>query len=57
MDGIVEKENLKDTYVYLDNVTIAGLTKEEHDKNVEKFLEVSKQKNLTLNESKTVSSA
>ena len=56
VDGIIEDHGLTDTYAYLDNVTVAGETKEKHDENVRKFLDVVKQKNLTLNENKTISS-
>ena len=56
MDKIVEKENLEDTFVYLDDITIAGRTKEEHDRNVKRFLEVVKRRQITLNHQKTVSS-
>ena len=34
MDKLVEEENLKDTFPYLDNITVAGLTQAEHDHNV-----------------------
>ena len=50
----IEEEGLKDTYLYLDNVTVAGHTKEEHDKNVKAFLDAIKRRNFTLYESKTV---
>lgn len=56
MDKLVDEENLKDTFPYLDNITIAGKTQAEHDENVNKFLEIVKLKKLTLNESKTVHS-
>ena len=56
VDALVEEEELEGVFVYLDNVTIAGRTQNEHDKNVKKFLEVAKRKNLTLNENKTISS-
>ena len=52
----IEEERLKDTYPYLDNVTVAGHTKEEHDKNVKAFLDAIKRRNFTLNESETVAS-
>ena len=55
MDQIVEKEKLHDTFIYLDNVTIAGRTEDEHDQNVKSFLDVVKKMNLTLNNSKTIS--
>ena len=56
MNNIVAKEELHDTFIYLDNITVAGRTKEEHDENVKKFLEVAERRNLTLNHKKTVSS-
>ena len=52
----IEEERLKDTYPYLGNVTVAGHTKEGHDKNVKAFLDAIKCRNFTLNESKTVAS-
>ena len=56
VDGIIKKHRLKDTFAYLDNVTVAGTSKVEHDENVKHFLEVVQEKNLTLNHSKTISS-
>ena len=38
VDAIVAKENLSDVYVYVDNITIGGMTKEQHDKNLTEFL-------------------
>ena len=52
----IEKENLKHTFPYLDNVTVAGKTQAEHDANVEGFLEAIKRNNFTLNDSKTITS-
>ena len=52
----IKEEWLRDTYPYLDNVTVAGHTKEEHDKDVKAFLVAIKSRNFTLNESKTVAS-
>ena len=52
----IEKENLKHTFPYLDNVTVAGKTQAEHDANVEAFLEAIKRNNFTLNDSKTITS-
>ena len=37
MDRFVEKEGLKDTFPYLDNITVAGHDQNEHDENVIKF--------------------
>ena len=52
----MEKDSLKDTFPYLNNVTIGGFSKEQHDKNVERFLESLKKRNLLLNHKKTISS-
>ena len=56
IDDIVMKEGLKDTYPYLDNVTIGGTSQEEHDNNVQKFLDAIARYEMELNQSKTVSS-
>ena len=50
MDQIVEENHLEGVYVYIDNITVAGKTQEQHDENLRKFLEVAKKKNLTFNE-------
>ena len=55
MDRFVEKEGLKDTFPYLDNITVAGHDQNEHE-NVKKFREAIQRRNLTLNENKTVES-
>ena len=41
----------------MDNVTVAGIDQEDHDRNDKAFLETVKRRNLTLNETKTVRSA
>ena len=56
MDKLVKEEKLVDTFPYLDNITVAGRNKEEHDRNVEKFLTVIKDRNFTLNEEKSITS-
>ena len=56
MQEIVEDEKLCGTFPYLDNITIGGRNQQEHDKNVNSFLNAIKKRNFTLNESKTVSS-
>ena len=48
MDRIVAEEQLKDTFPYLDDITVAGSNQEEHDPNVK----IVSKRNLTLNESK-----
>ena len=44
-------------YAYLDNITVGGKTQVEHDKNLQKFLDVLEKYNLTLNKSKCIFSA
>ena len=56
MDALVDSEKLRDTFPYLDNVTVGGITQAEHDENVKRLLRVLKEKNMTLNEDKTISS-
>ena len=57
MDNIIKEEKLKDTFPYLDDITVAGVNQADHDKNVEAFLDVVKSQNLTLNHAKSVISA
>ena len=54
MDDIIREENLDDTFAYLDNVTICGRTKAEHDKNLEHFLEIAKKYGLEFNNDKSI---
>ena len=56
MDWLVEKHELKGTFAYMDNVTVAGVNQEDHDINNQKWLEVVKMYGLTLNEDQTISS-
>ena len=37
MNKIIEKEGLNDTFPYLDNITVEGMDKEEHNTNVQRF--------------------
>ena len=54
VDDIIEYNGCKGTFAYLDNITVGGATQEDHDKNLSKFLSVSKTHNLTFNEAKCV---
>ena len=54
MDKLVTDECLKDTFPYLDDITVAGRTQEEHDANVKAFYDVVHRHKLTLNDSKSV---
>ena len=56
MDDMVDKEDLKKTHPYRDDVFIGGKNQLEHDQNVEKFRAAARRINMTLNEGKTVSS-
>ena len=57
IDNIVDKEKLSDTVVFMDNVTICGKTQREHDYNLQRFYDVVKMYNITLNENKSTISA
>ena len=56
MDRLVEDEKLKDTFPCLDNITVSGRNQEEHDKNAKNFLTAISSRNMSLNESKIISS-
>lgn len=53
---MISKEELTDTFLCMDNVTIRGTDEAYHDGNVETFHKTILRKNITLNDSKTVSS-
>ena len=50
----IKEENLSNTYAYLDNVTVAGSTQLEHDRNVKAFIDAIRGRSFTLNENKTL---
>ena len=54
MMKFVKEENLEGVYPYLDNITICGKNKEDHDVNLKRFLDAAKRKNITYNEEKSV---
>ena len=54
MDELIEEEKLADTYTYLDNVTICGLTEEEHNSNLEKFRHAATKYDITFKEDKCI---
>ena len=56
IDNAITQEGLKDTFPYLDNVTVAGVVQADHDRNLAAFLEMTKQRNRTLNASKSIHS-
>lgn len=55
MDKTIKEENLKGMFPSCGNIIIGGETERKHDKNIEEFLKVVKKRNLTLNDSKTIS--
>ena len=52
MNDIISRWNLKETYAYLDDVTIWGANEHEHEENLKRFMEAAKAVGLTINESK-----
>jgi len=54
IDGIISQRALQRTYAYLDNITIGGTSKADHDLNLKRFLNAASQLNLTFNEAKSV---
>lgn len=57
VDDIVTAENLTGIYVYVDNITVTGMTQEEHDRNLKLFMSAASKYKLEFNDSKTVSNA
>ncbi|QQP58573.1 Uncharacterized protein FKW44_003939, partial [Caligus rogercresseyi] len=53
IDFIIEKENLKNTFAYIDDVTICGKDLAEHEINLNKFMDAAKKYRLTINENKS----
>ena len=53
MDSLIQRHKLKRTYVYEDNITVAGETQEIHDLNLKALLKAASEANLTFNESKS----
>ena len=54
INTIIKEEKCEATEAFVDNVTVAGKTKEEHDHNLQKFLKVADKYNLTFNDSQSV---
>ena len=54
MSRFVHNKNLRNTFPYVDNVTIAGKIQEEHDFNAQAFPKAINRNNFTLNETKTI---
>ena len=54
VDNFVRDYGLKKTFLYLDDITICGATKEEHEINLQNFLDTARKINLTFNLDKCV---
>ncbi|XP_014783741.1 uncharacterized protein LOC106878907 [Octopus bimaculoides] len=54
MDDSVSKYKLRDTFTFIDNLTICRKDQNDHDKNLEKFEIAAKSEGLTMNEEKCV---
>lgn len=52
MDNFIKEEKLTGVFPYLDDVTICGMNKEEHDSNLKKFIEAAERRGITCNEKK-----
>ena len=52
IDKFIADNSLSHTVAYLDNITICGKSKEEHDKNFNKYIKTAKKFNLISNHNK-----
>uniref|UniRef100_UPI00358F2A4C uncharacterized protein n=1 Tax=Myxine glutinosa TaxID=7769 RepID=UPI00358F2A4C len=56
IDDYLSKEQLKDVFGYVNNVTVCGWNQKDHDANLRHFLEVARKYHLTFNEAKSQTS-
>jgi len=54
IDSVIADNDLKQTFAYLDNITIGGFDKADHDRHFKKFLDATSKINLTFNDAKSV---
>lgn len=54
MNTWITKYDLAGVFIYLDNLTVAGMTDNDHDRNLDALLKAAKKENFTFNDSKTV---
>ena len=53
IDSVIKNENLEGVFAYLDDVTVCGNDRTEHDQNLEKFMTAVRKYNLTVNKEKS----
>ena len=54
VDNVIEKYKLSGTYAYVDNITVCGYDKNDHDNKLNALFSAAKKECLTFNESKCV---
>jgi len=54
IDSVIADNELKQTFAYLDNITIGGFDKADYDHNLKMFLDAASKINLTFNDAKSV---
>ena len=54
IDKVIEDDGLSDVFVFVDNVTTCGKTKEGDDGNLQAFHDTAKKYNITFNEQKSI---
>ena len=47
IDNMIEKYNLKNTYAYIDDITVTGINQTDHDANLKALLEAAKANGFT----------
>jgi hypothetical protein len=57
IDQIIKAENIHDTFAYIDNVTICGRSRVEHDQNLDSFLKAATKYGITFNDTKSVTAS
>ncbi|MGL4483015.1 MAG: RNase H-like domain-containing protein, partial [Lactococcus garvieae] len=54
IDEIISSEKLKNTFAYVDNITVCGMNEVDHEANLQSFLDIAKKYKLTFNKAKCV---
>ena len=53
MNKFISDNHLKETFAYLDDITVCGRNQKEHDENLKRFMEAASKYNLELNSEKS----